>query len=85
MKTVISSTCIIALAISISASAASTFDMEISDGTLEQAASLVNDFCKSEIAPIKVENPSVVVSIKFESISCEQAAELIREFDTAQT
>ncbi len=81
MKIFLSSAAVLSIAISGAVFAESTFDMEIKNGTLAEAANLVNGFCKAEMAPIEVKNPSEVVSIKFESTSCKDAAKLIRDFD----
>ncbi|MBL4679661.1 MAG: hypothetical protein JKY88_02910 [Pseudomonadales bacterium] len=58
-----------------------TFDMKIDDGTLLQAANLVNEFCVGQISPISPNNPTDEVNLEFEDITCNEAAKLLRDYD----
>ncbi|SHF20800.1 hypothetical protein SAMN04487965_1631 [Microbulbifer donghaiensis] len=81
MKSIASSAFALLLAASGNSFAESTFNMKIKDGSLADAAKLVNSFCEKEIEPIELENPTETVSLNFEDIGCKAAAKLIKDFD----
>ena len=81
MKYLLALTFLVLSSLTYAAEKKDTFSIDIKDGKLSEAASLVNQFCKSETAPITLKFPSEKVTIKAESITCKEATKLISDFD----
>lgn len=58
-----------------------TLNMEIRDGTMGDAARLINDSCEHLTGPLEVQNPDAVLSLRLENATCDQVVRLLREYD----
>ena len=57
------------------------FDMEVQNGKLSEAVKLVNGLCEKKHGALNVDNPDKELSLKFESISCTEALNLLKDYD----